>query len=360
MLTADLGSDPPIAVSRDGTLIAKTLGTDAVRLYRIEMSKVVRSLPVASGVERDSVVSLAVPVIDYSPDGRWLATAVWGAVQLRDSSGSVVSVTRLGSSTNRCSLRFARDGGSLLAASSELGLVRLPILFPIAGSPKLGPPEAIDPEPAFFITDVSPDGSRAILTSFESGLVKIVNLSSKAQAAHWSLPGAAGAAFVNGDTAVIANSVESNNGAPIEIHDAATGKLLRTVDYPNGAHVHVSADGSWALVGSGSEHTYLLKTADWSPGPALPTEVQGRGTQPAIAPDNRLIAFGCGDMVELVSAADGSVLAHLQSPQSGTYLPGLTFSPDGATLALWWENGQLTLWDLRRLRGELATRGLDW
>jgi hypothetical protein len=40
--------------------------------------------------------------------------------------------------------------------------------------------------------------------------------------------------------------------------------------------------------------------------------------------------------------------------------PRLQQRADGLHLALWWENGQLTIWDLRALRGELAARGLDW
>jgi len=360
LLTTALGANPQIAVNRDCTLIAQSQGQEGVRLYSLEMSAVVRTLPAASGIERDNVLSGAVSVVDYSPDGRWMATAVWGAVQLRDARGAVIAVVPRGSSSNYCSVRFSRDGASLLVASSEFGLTRLPLILLPGGSAKLGAGTAVDPEAGFFIADLSRDGTRAILTSFVSGRVKLVWLDGSRAALDWNLPGAAGAAFVDHDREVMVNSLEFDHGALIELRDTVTGEKRRTLNYRHGAHAHVSPDGSWALIGVGGDNSYLLHTADWSPGPPLPIDVQGRGNQPAFSPDGRCIAVGYGDTVFLVRTADGGVLAHLQSPQGGTYLPGLVFSPDGTHLALWWENGQLTIWDLSALRGELAARGLDW
>jgi WD40 repeat protein len=54
------------------------------------------------------------------------------------------------------------------------------------------------------------------------------------------------------------------------------------------------------------------------------------------------------------------VLAHLVGAQAGGYTPGLTFSPDGKHLAVLWDDGQLSLWDLGRLQGELRAEGLAW
>jgi eukaryotic-like serine/threonine-protein kinase len=360
LLMAELGASPMIGVSRDGTLIAKAGESDTGRLYRLEMSSVVRTLPVRSSIERDSVESSAVSVIDYSPDGRWMATAIWGAVQLRDSTGAILSVLRLGLGTNRCSVRFSRDGRSLIAASADLGLARIPIEFSSDGDPTFGEVKPLDPEPGYLIADLSRDGTRAALTSSRGGMCKIVRLDGSPAIARWALRGAAGAAFVDNDEEVVVNSLDDEHGALLELRDTGTGEVRRTLSYQHGAHVHASADGSWVILGVGEDRSFLLHTADWSPGPSLPAEVQGRGTEAAFCPDGSCIAFGDGDTACLVRVADGAVLAHLQSPQGATYLPGLTFSPDGSHLALWWENGQLTLWDLRALRRELAARGLDW
>jgi WD40 repeat protein len=355
-----LGSGRHLEISQDGSLIANESGDDLARTFRVEMSPESRTMPVDSDDGRDNVLSLAVPVIDFSPDGRWLATAVWSAIQLRDSTGKVISVAPQGSPINHVSIRFSRDGGSVLAASGELGLVRIPLQSAGGGEPRLGEGIPVDPEPGYYIADVSKDGTRAILTNSTKGLCKIVPLDGRTPVVRWALAGAVGAAFVDGDRDVLVNSLDDDHGALLEIRDATTGGKRRNIGYRHGAHVHASADGAWVLLGAGPAKSVLVRTQDWSAGPPLPPEVQGRGNQAAFCPDGNCIAFGDGNTVYLVRTADGSVLAHLQSPQGGTYLPGLTFSPDGGQLALWWENGQLTLWDLRTLRRELALRRLDW
>lgn len=174
------------------------------------------------------------------------------------------------------------------------------------------------------------------------------------------MAGAAGAVFLRGDNDVLVNSLEDGNGAMLELRSVRTGERDLVLQQRHGAHAHVSADGSWLMVGTGEDSSVLLRTADWSTGPRLPAEVQGRGEQPAFSPDGSYLAIGTGKTVVLVRTSDGSVIANLLAPQGGSYLPGLTFSPDGSHLALWWENGQLTLWDLRVLRHELDVRGLDW
>ncbi|HXP60466.1 MAG TPA: WD40 repeat domain-containing serine/threonine protein kinase, partial [Dongiaceae bacterium] len=242
LLVADLGASPMIGVNSEGTLIAKAGGGDTARLYRLEMSKVTWALPVRSSIQRDSVQSTATSVIDYSPDGRWLATAVWGAVQMRDASGAIVAVAPQGLSTNRCTVHFSRDGQSLLAASTDLGLVRIPVLVSGNGAPSLGESITIDPEPGFSIADVSHDGTLAVLTAVRKGLCKVVRLEGPPTGPRWSLPGAAGAAFVDDGRDVLANSVDDSKGALIELRDAASGQLRRTLDYPHGGHIHASAD----------------------------------------------------------------------------------------------------------------------
>jgi WD40 repeat protein len=130
--------------------------------------------------------------------------------------------------------------------------------------------------------------------------------------------------------------------------------------YPLGAHVNVSDDGSLIVLGCGADGTVLLHASDWSQGAALPVKVQGRGIQCAISPDGRTLAFGEGTNVCLVNARDGSVLAHLVGAQAGSYIPGLTYSPDGNQLAVFWDDGELSIWNLGKLQTELRSDGLAW
>ena len=360
ILSAALGSQSGIGTSSDGSWVAKEAGNNTVRLFHLETSRVVRALPIASIDMHDNVFSAAVPVIDYSPDGKRIATAVWGEVQLRDASGTIITSAKVGTAGNYCTVRFSREGASLLVSSNELGLVRIPILGAPDGPARLGSPATIDGEPKFFLADLSRDGKRVLLTSVFRGRCKVVRLDGSSPAVSWDLSGSAGATFLHDDREVLANSLDDGPNESLEVRDAATGARLRTLNYKHGAHAHVSADGKWILFGVGDNQSVLLRTEDWSPGPALPAEVQGRGSQAAFSPDGSVVAFGVGESAVLVGTKDGRILAHLRSPQEGTYIPGLAFSPDGDSLALWWENGQLTVWDIKALRTELSARRLDW
>jgi hypothetical protein len=70
-----------------------------------------------------------------------------------------------------------------------------------------------------------------------NGAVKIVPLDGTNAAVSWKLPGAAGAAFLNDDRSVLANSLNNQAGAKIDVRDAATGTHVeRVLPFPHGAH----------------------------------------------------------------------------------------------------------------------------
>jgi WD40 repeat protein len=360
LLSGTVGSEFQMGITAGGDVIAKTSGENRAALYRLEMSDVERTLAASSDHNRQNVLSAAVSVLDYSPDGRWLATAIWGSVQLRDASGTEVAALRLGLYSNYCSVHFSRDGRSLLAGTAEAGLLRIPVVV-TGDRASLGAPEVVDPEPAEYVTDVSRDGRRALVTSFTANFVKVVPLDGSKGVVRWTLPGAAGAAFVEHDQAVVANSLDDGGSEKIEVRDAATGRRVeRTLPYPRGAHVNVSADGSLVVLGCGADGTVVLHESDWSKGAAVPVTAEGRGIQCAISPDGRTLAFGEAAKITLVDAREGTVLAHLVGAQTGSYTPGLTFSPDGQHIAVLWDDGQLSVWDLGRLQAELRAEGLAW
>ena len=360
LLTAAIGGQPGIAIDREGTLIAK-ISAEQGRLYRLDISTVVRSVASKGSGGYDNVTNHGGAALDYSPGGRWLATAVWGAVQLRDAAtGLVVATVTLGTSNNHGGARFSRDGRSLLSGSRELGVVRIPITLAEGGAPRLGPPETLDADTGFVLADLSRDGRRAALVSMWRNEVKIVALDAGASSARWSLPGAGRAVFLADGRELLANSTEEMGRTRLAIHDAATGRELRTLAHTRGYHVRTSADGRWVVFGTGQDGAVLLHAGDGTAGPGLPPEFQGMGKNAALSSDGALLAIAAGTRIGLVRTTDGTVVAHLETSRSGTYAPELAFSPDGAQLTVCWENGLLTQWDLRALRRELAVRGLDW
>ena len=84
------------------------------------------------------------------------------------------------------------------------------------------------------------------------------------------------------------------------------------------------------------------------------------GTRPAFTGDGRLMALGIApDQVLLADAATGRELARLTTLQPVTPTP-LVFSPDGTKLIASTNQKTVLVWDLRRIRDQLAPMGLDW
>jgi WD40 repeat protein len=80
----------------------------------------------------------------------------------------------------------------------------------------------------------------------------------------------------------------------------------------------------------------------------------------AFSPDGRFLAVVIeGHTIELLDAASGRVLADLEAPgQWFTSCPD--FSPTGNYLAAIVTDRHVLVWDLSRLRSELANLNLNW
>jgi tetratricopeptide (TPR) repeat protein len=77
-----------------------------------------------------------------------------------------------------------------------------------------------------------------------------------------------------------------------------------------------------------------------------------------VSPDSRLVVLGQTDGVyRLVELATGRELARLEDPDR--IASPAVFTPDGTRLVVSAAGG-LRVWDLRRIRRELAKLGLDW
>ena len=99
----------------------------------------------------------------------------------------------------------------------------------------------------------------------------------------------------------------------------------------------------------------------WEPGLQIDPERNGTaGHPPAFTGDGRLMALGIApDQVLLADAATGRELARLTTLQPVTPTP-LAFSPDGTKLVAATRQMTALMWDLRRIRDQLAPMGLDW
>jgi WD40 repeat protein len=79
------------------------------------------------------------------------------------------------------------------------------------------------------------------------------------------------------------------------------------------------------------------------------------------SPDGRLlVAAPDRTRIRLIDFATLEEVATLEPPES-YYTTECAFNPDGTLLAQFTNrNGVVHLWDLRQIRAELATIGLDW
>jgi WD40 repeat protein len=122
-----------------------------------------------------------------------------------------------------------------------------------------------------------------------------------------------------------------------------------------------SPDGRWLVIGTRSEFVFL-EVGSWEPKARLPREPRSLSSSVAFTRDGKLLALVQGrNRIELRDATTlpPRHLATLEIPgPAGVW--GLGLSPDGTRLAATTDYNVIALWDLRRLRQELAALGLDW
>jgi serine/threonine protein kinase/WD40 repeat protein len=146
----------------------------------------------------------------------------------------------------------------------------------------------------------------------------------------------------------------------VKVWDARSGDLVCTLPMPAAmTTVAFSPDGRW-LATSTTEYQ-LWEVGSWKPkGPPKPGYYLAEANFTAFSPDGRVMARtieGCN--IQLLETLTEKPLATLEAPTSST-LSRFQFSPDGSHLAATQWDQHVQLWDLRLIRQELKSMGLDW
>jgi serine/threonine protein kinase/WD40 repeat protein len=176
------------------------------------------------------------------------------------------------------------------------------------------------------------------------------------------LPWAASVAL-SPDGRWVAGSTTQTLPAPhrLLVWDARTGELAKRfndAEMPHSAALAFSPDGRWLVAGTPFEYRFF-EVGSWSPGPRLPASSWPGESPVAFGPGGLLAVAQDRTSVGLRSADTLEEIATLPSPGDG-WIWQFTFSPDGRSLAVVCDKGVVHVWDLARLRADLAGLGLDW
>jgi WD40 repeat protein/tRNA A-37 threonylcarbamoyl transferase component Bud32 len=304
---------------------------------------------------------------DFSPDGRRVAAVGPGAGlrvwDVRDRS-EVCSVPEMSS------VAWGPDWSWYLT-TGENGYSRgaVHVLPGEAGAPdhlRLEPPELLDgvreDTRGELLTRAAP-GHRLFAARLSGPRIKVFDVVPGGIKPLWEAPMVnVGFRAASPDGRLVAlGSFEGGSG--VQIREADTGRLLQELAIGD-ATLAFSRDGRRLFTTTGRISPRGAECCAWRPGsdvPELSLPLSRPTSSPAtfaVAPDGTLaVAYTMND-VRLLDADTFRELATLQSPDP-RLIAGLQFSPDGTHLAAF-STGNIHLWDLRRLREELAGLGLDW
>jgi WD40 repeat protein len=307
--------------------------------------------------------------VEFSPDGRWLASAGWDShFFLWDVATGREVARQVDGPVEIVSLLWEPEG-SLLTYSGS-GLRRWPVRPSPAGSkPELN----VGPAQLLLPPVVGMQGGRLSLfgdeqrllagCSYRQGSFDVMELGNPVrklwtrQRPHLD--------YISGSPDgrwVATGTFEGGSG--VCVWDRRSGELVK--EWPIGdAEVAFSPDGRWLAattgrLSAGGAECRTWCVGSWEPGPRVPLE-RMTSSPPALAftSDGRVLAVVHGTSEVRLLDADTLEDIAILVPPDPMLITRLTFSPDDNQLAVA-ANNYVQLWDLRPIRAGLKELGLDW
>jgi WD40 repeat protein len=144
-----------------------------------------------------------------------------------------------------------------------------------------------------------------------------------------------------------------------EAADGTTVKRFTADEVPAGGRAAFSPDGRWLVTAAGGEYRFWV-VGTWEPGPRLAIPPPAAAGPLAFDPAGTMLAVAWGESeVRLLGPAGDPVRVTLTLPGQ-TGITALAFRRSGDRLAVGCASGVTYVWDLARLRVELAALGLGW
>jgi WD40 repeat protein len=248
--------------------------------------------------------------------------------------------------------------GALLTYGGGHGLLRWPVHSDAESVRRFGPPQRLLASLAGDVWGCSADGRVVAIPNYNNGAW--VGRPEKHEAWRALQPQQnVRHCFVSPDGRLVATCTHggTTDNYACKVWNVADGTIVKQLALgPARAWAGFSPNGGWLGVASASG-VRLWRVETWEEGPRL----TDRFTSFAFAPDSGLVAVG-GDpgVVRLCVTETGRELARLEVPDA-TRLNPQFFSHDGSQLFAFGEDDRAVhVWDLRRIRRQLAELGLDW
>jgi WD40 repeat protein/serine/threonine protein kinase len=289
--------------------------------------------------------------VEFSPDERWLASGNDVGFRLWDVSSGRELARVPGGLTQ--SVLFDPSSDSLITCSWG-ALLRWQIARPTPNEIVLGAPRALAPPGPYRAASL--DREAHLLAYIHNDHIHVLRSGTN----FLRLVGGPGLhrVAVSPDGQWIAISYGNRAGA--KLWKAEEGAEFRELPTSGGTHVCFTPDSRWLVTGSIDEYRFW-EIGTGQPGLRLPRpEKTGLGGAMAFTRDSRMMAIAQTPwLVQLIDPTSGHELASLEHPDP-QLISWLAFSPSGTQLAVATEGHVIQLWDLRKLRAELAGLKLDW
>lgn len=339
--------------SNDGTHLAIANYDGAVELYRIATSNAVRMF---TPKDRKPAPRLY-RWLDFSADSQQFVSTGNECIHLWDlASGLEKARVPLPGATAITSV-FTKNASSVLIADASRGISRWPISTTPHPDGNTGL-ESWRTGEGWEIGVRSPDG-QIVFVNTSLGMAEIV--SPQDPVGHRIGPHVAlDSVAMSPDRKQIATGTWQ--GKEIKIWEIASQRLLTTLPAGESAFVFWPTDQTIVSVQM-TQATKWLEQPDgqwqridsWQPDAGQTFWVHA-----SLSPDGKRLALPqSNDRIRLIEVETGKELITLEPPKAFG-LGFVRFSDDGRFLGACGSRGQVAIWDLPELRGELAKLGLDW
>jgi serine/threonine protein kinase/WD40 repeat protein len=304
--------------------------------------------------------------IDYSPDGRLLASVGGDGVRLWDTA-TAKELAHLPIGYHEATL--FHPSGCRLFTYGRTGLKSW-TMTKAPGKPgiQIGDPQAfrLPPNTGWFRLSCSQDGRVLAVTNDRHWQIVLLKVEAPSETVVLGGNRDVVSLAVSGDGKwVAAGMVKGKVG--VGIWDAQSGGLVRRIpverDGTGQFQVAFSPNGRWLLTG-GPRECRFWEVGSWEPGPVIARDDSRIFDWPdgpiAFSKDGRVLALARSqEEVQLFDLVNQREVATLIAPDPHT-LSRLCFNHDGTQLAASTEDHLIHVWDLRAIRHQLREMNLDW